>query len=369
MITGGKGFLGRNLATYLRSFDDLQVETFDQEDTWETLELSLKKADVIFHLAGANRPKNEEEFDQVNRGLTEQIADLITEQKLSPIVVFSSSTQATLDNPYGRSKKAAEEVLTQLDRNSDATVFLYRLSNLFGKWCRPNYNSVVATFCHNIAHDLPIQVNDPNWEITLTYVDDIFITWKAVVDGAVALSPELFYEVEETQTITLGDLADTIKAFKASRQNLFLPNFDNPLVKKLYTTYLSYLDKKDFSYPLEERVDERGRLIELFKSQSFGQVFVSTTKGGITRGNHYHHTKVEKFFVVKGDAVIRFRQIEGDEVLEYPVSGEKPEVLDIPPGYTHSIENITDEELIVLFWANEPFDPQNPDTYFSQVMQ
>ena len=369
LVTGSDGFMGRNIVLFLRTFEQYHIETFDQDNDQETLENSLQKAEIIFHLAGANRPEKVEEFDLVNRGLTKKIADFITKQKLSPVIVFASSIQATLDNPYGLSKKAAEEVLIKLCQNTKSDVFIYRFSNLYGKWSLPNYNSVVATFCYNIARNKPIQINDPNQEITLIYIDDILKNWKRIIDKELKQSSSFYHEIEEFQTITLGNLAEIIKGFRASRDDLFLPNFKNLFVKKLYTTYLSYLDENNFSYPLKERVDERGRLIELFKSDSFGQVFISSTKKGVIRGKHYHHSKVEKFFVVKGEAIIKFRKIEGNKVISYHVSGTQPEMVDIPPGYTHSIENISDSELIVLFWANEPFDPQNPDTYHSQVVQ
>ena len=345
-----------------------------RQPSGDVLERGLREADVIFHLAGINRPQKVEEFAEGNTDFTAQICERLQALKRAPTIIFSSSIQADQDNPYGVSKRKAEERLLSFAEKSGARVVVFRLKNVFGKWCRPNYNSVVATFCHNIAHDLPISISDPARELELVYVDDVC---KAMMQAA-GIEPEAsnglggstagdFAEVAPVFTTTLGKLADTIRSFRAFRQSLRVPAFDDPFVKRLYAAFLSYLEPADFAYGLELKTDNRGGLAEFLKSPSFGQVFVSHTKPGITRGNHYHHTKTEKFFVVQGRAVIRFRHILGDEVIEHHVSGRDYKVVDIPPGYTHSIENVGDEELVTLFWADEVFDPERPDTFFEKV--
>ena len=273
-----------------------------------------------------------------------------------------------LDNPYGRSKKQAEDAVLAYGQRTGASVYVYRLANLFGKWSRPNYNSVVSTFCYNISHDLPIQINNPDTILQLVYIDDVIAEFVEILEGHVTPGEDGFCTVPRLLTITLQGLADLLASFRGSRQTAVLPNMDDPLTKSLYTTYLSYLETDDFAYAPNLKVDQRGWLFELIKSPAMGQIFVSQTKPGITRGGHYHHTKVEKFIVVQGEAVIRFRKVDGSDVIEYPVSGADVRIVDIPPGYTHDITNVGTTDVITLFWACEIFDPQRTDTYMMEVL-
>lgn len=366
LITGAGGFIGRNLTVRLKELEKYELFLFDQDDSEDDLNAYLSKADVIFHLAGVNRPTDNSEFAKVNKGLTERIISLLKENKLSPKIIFSSSIQAELDNPYGLSKKNAEDALINFSKGTGTSVRIYRLSNVFGKWCRPNYNSVVATFCHNIANGLPIQVNNPASEISLIYIDDIVNDFISRIEEEPASFSDFDY-ISPVFTVTLAELSEKLYSFKGMRQTLILPDFSDLFTKYLYTTYLSYLPENKFSYKLTSHSDDRGSLTELIKSLQFGQIFVSTTKPGITRGNHYHHTKVEKFCVIKGKGRISFRKIDGGKIISYDVTGEQIEMVDIPPGYTHKIENTGDEEMIVLFWSNEMFSKDKPDTYFLKV--
>jgi UDP-2-acetamido-2,6-beta-L-arabino-hexul-4-ose reductase len=349
--------------------EQVRVMEFDCGNTPEELHGMLLGAEVIFHLAGVNRPKSEEEFRTGNAGLTEEISDTLRNLNRTPKIVLASSIQADLDNPYGQSKLLAEHALRAFSDVTSARTVVYRFKNLFGKWCRPNYNSVTATFCHNIAHDLPVTISDPARSIELTYIDDVvsaLIGEIPFIEG----SPETGFAFGTdlaSYSISLGELAELIGSFRQSRRTLVLPGFDSRFVRALYATYLSYLDGNDFAYPLTIKSDERGSLAEMMKSEAFGQIFVSRTKPGITRGNHYHHTKTEKFMVVEGDAVINFRRIDGTEVIEHRVSGREFRVVDIPPGYTHHITNIGEGELVTLFWASEIFNPEQPDTFFLKV--
>jgi UDP-2-acetamido-2,6-beta-L-arabino-hexul-4-ose reductase len=369
LVTGSQGFVGRNLCSVLKMIAQVKVMEFDCDTAPDELEGMLGGADVIFHLAGVNRPKNEEEFRTGNTGLTEDICSVLRRIDRTPKIVLASSIQADLDNPYGQSKLMSEKALRDYSAATGARTVVYRFKNLFGKWCRPNYNSVTATFCHNISHCLPVTISDPSRSIELTYIDDVVSSLVGEVSSmegepetGFAFGPDIV-----SYTITLGDLAELISSFRESRQTLVLPSFDNRFVRALYSTYLSYLDGEDFAYGLTIRTDERGSLAEMMKSSAFGQIFVSRTKPGITRGNHYHHTKTEKFMVVEGDAVVRFRRIDDTEVIEHRVSGREFRVVDIPPGYTHHITNIGEGELVTLFWASEIFNPEQPDTCFLKV--
>jgi UDP-2-acetamido-2,6-beta-L-arabino-hexul-4-ose reductase len=362
LITGGRGFLGRNLAAHLSARTDCQTWVFDQEDCAADLRKWLNAAEVVFHLAGVNRPQITEEFEVGNAGLTRDICRILRELGRAPVIVMSSSVQAELDNPYGVSKRHAEDALREFAAQSGARVCIYRLKNVFGKWCRPNYNSVVATFCHNIANDLPIQMSDPDREMELVCVDDVVEAFLVELRGPIGGRDIPSY------SLTLGDLAGRIQSFHDMRTSLFTPDFAVRFNQQLYATYLSYVPEEVRRQQLDIKSDQRGGLAEFIKSKHFGQIFISRTRPGITRGNHYHHTKTEKFFVVEGEGVIRMRQIETPEVLEYRVRGEAFQVIDIPPGYTHSIENIGSGDMVTLFWASEIFNPDLPDTYFLPVL-
>jgi len=361
LVTGSGGFIGRNLVAWLKRRDNVTVIPFDLGNTPAELDAGLAKADWVFHLAGVNRPTSESEFQSGNTDFTKKICNRLLKVGRAVPMLMTSSIQAALDNPYGISKRQAEQAVKAYSRQSGAPVMIYCLKNVFGKWCHPNYNSVVATFCYNTAHDLPIAISDLDRELELVYIDDVVYSITRYLDTAV-LKTITNLEVEPSYKITLGHLADRIQSFREMRKTLQVPNFADDFTRKLYATFLSYLEPKDFAYTLEQRCDERGCLAEFVKSSPFGQVFISRTHPGITRGNHYHHTKTEKFLVLEGKAVIRFRSILDDEVIEYRITGEDFRVLDIPPGYTHSIENVGKTELVTLFWASEIFNPTQSDT-------
>ncbi|SFB05980.1 UDP-2-acetamido-2,6-beta-L-arabino-hexul-4-ose reductase [Lentibacillus halodurans] len=361
LVTGAGGFIGKNLIERLQREKGVSVKPFYRGDDLSLLYKHLDKVDIIYHLAGVNRPQNNEEFASVNRGLTESIVSYLRAHQKTPKIVFSSSTQAELDTPYGLSKKAAEKVLKSYSMETGADVYIYQLPGVFGKWCRPHYNSVVATFCHELAHDRDIDIHDANKTLELVYIDDVVDSFTYCLNRK--KTEETFYDhIHHTFHTTIGELAHRLHKIKDMRQSLIIPDLSDKLTKYLYTTYLSYLDENMFSYSLPAHQDERGSLVELIKSHQAGQVFMSTSRKGVIRGNHYHHTKVEKFCVIKGSANIKLRKIDSDELINYTISDENIAFVDIPPGYTHSIENVTDGEIIVLFWANELFDPDNPDT-------
>jgi len=345
----------------------VEIRGFDIDSSFKVLVKPLKEADIIFHLAGINRPYRVEEYEEGNHLFTKKLSAVLEEADRTPLVVFSSSIQVELDNPYGKSKLRAENSLRDWSKRMGAGVAIFRLKNVFGKWCRPNYNSVVATFCHNVARGLPISISDPAKKIELVYIDDVI---SAFLD-CLARPPHGCEDKDVTPsfTVSLEDLTRQIEMFRDSRHSLLLPDFSDPFTKRLYATYVSCLKENDFAYPLTIRKDARGELAEFLKQAHFGQIFISRTKPGITRGNHFHHTKVEKFLVVDGDAVVRFRRIDGTDIIEYRVSGKDFKVVDIPPGYTHSIENVGQGELITLFWAGEVFDPKDSDTYPLDVVK
>ena len=364
LVTGAKGFMGQNLLVPLRRREGVETLEIDVDNASD-LEPALAQSDFIFHLAGVNRPQNIEEFESGNTGLTRTIVDTLTKLGRRPKIVFSSSMQAELDNPYGVSKRLAEDELARYGVESGAEVAVYRLRNVFGKWCRPNYNSVTATFCHNVALGLPIEVHEPNRELELVYIDDIIATFLDELDAP--RRPELQRQVVRYTKVTLGRLAELIQSFRDSRESLVLPDFGDRFVTELYATYLSYLEGPDFSYDLLSRTDDRGFLAEFVKSKGAGQIFVSRTKPGITRGNHFHASKTEKFLVVEGEGIVRFRNIRTHEKVDHPVNGQHLRVVDIPPGWTHSIVNVGPGEMVTLFWASEIFDPARPDTTFEGV--
>jgi UDP-2-acetamido-2,6-beta-L-arabino-hexul-4-ose reductase len=365
LVTGSNGFVGKNLCEMLRRREEIELIEYDLQHHENVLQEGLKQADTIVHLAGVNRPETEDEFEQVNKGMTEQICGDLEKLERTPKILLSSSIQAELDNPYGISKRQAEETLAAYCDKMNAEVVVFRFKNLFGKWSRPNYNSVTATFCHNIAHGIPIQISNRENMVDLTYIDDVVEAIEA------ELNPKQpgyrFAAPVKSREITLGELADTIQGFHEQRITLTLPNLEESFIRALYATYLSYLEDDKFGYQLDIKSDDRGSLAEFIKSPHAGQIFVSHTKPGITRGNHFHHTKTEKFMVMQGEGIVRFRHIRGGEVIKYPVRGEEYRVIDIPPGYTHSIENVGDTDMVTLFWAVEMFDPDHPDTFFEPV--
>ncbi len=379
LITGAKGFIGKNLIAELNNIKEgkargynlkpeLSLFEYDIDTDPSLLDGYCKDADFVFHLAGVNRPKEQIEFMEGNFGFTSLLLDRLKKHDNNCPVMLSSSIQAELDNPYGVSKKAGEDLLLEYGRETGSGVLIYRFPNVFGKWCRPNYNSAVATFCHNVAHDLPIQVNDRSVNMTLVYIDDVVKELIAALEGNPNRAGE-FCKVPVEHKITLGEIVDLIYSFKESRKNLLVADLSDPFTKKLYSTYLSYLPEDQFSYPLKMNVDERGSFTEFLKSNDRGQVSVNISKPGITKGQHWHHTKNEKFLVVSGKGVIRFRKIDGEKVNEYFVSGEKLEVVDIPVGYTHNIENLGETDMVTVMWVNEVFDPEHPDTYFLPVLK
>jgi UDP-2-acetamido-2,6-beta-L-arabino-hexul-4-ose reductase len=377
LVTGAKGFIGRNLVAELNNIKegkaktyslppDLSVFEYDLDSDPALLESYCKEAGFVFHLAGVNRPKEQSEFMEGNFGFTSTLLDTLKKYENNCPVMLSSSIQAGMDNPYGQSKKAGEDLLFEYSRETGAEVFIYRFPNVFGKWCRPNYNSAVATFCHNIAHNLPIQVNDRNAAMNLVYIDDVVKELISALEGN-PYKVDNFCKVPVEHQISLGEIVDLIYSFKESRNNLQVPNLSDAFTKKLYSTYLSYLPIDNFSYPLKMNMDERGSFTEFLKSPDRGQVSVNISRPGITKGQHWHHTKNEKFLVVSGKGVIRFRKIDDEQVHEYFVSGDKLEVVDIPVGYTHNIENLGDSDMVTVMWVNEVFDPEHPDTYYLPI--
>ncbi len=367
LVTGSSGFIGKNLVVKLRElYKDIEIYQYDLENTIEDLKNAVTEANYIFHLAGINRPKIKEDFYKGNTNLTKLLIEFVELTKRDIPVVVSSSIHAELDNDYGKSKKQAETHLLEYAKRTNNKLNLYRLPNVFGKWSKPNYNSVVATFAHNIANDLPIQINDKSYKLTLVYIDDVVNEFVRVIDETENRVDD-FCEVSVTHNITLGDLADKFYSFKESRVSKMTPHVGHELTKKLYSTYLSYLPKDQFSYDLKMNTDYRGSFTEFLKTKEFGQISVNVSKPGITKGNHWHHTKNEKFLVVSGNGVIRFRNILTEEIFEYYVNAKKMQVVDIPVGYTHNIENLGDNDMVTIMWANELFDPENPDTIYEEV--
>ena len=390
LITGAKGFVGKNLIAQLNNIKtgkaknynlspDLDIVEYDIDIPFEVLDNACKDCDFIFHLAGVNRPKDEKEFMEGNFGFTSTLLDLLKKYNNYCPIMLSSSIQAALDNPYGKSKRAGEDLIREHFNNSKLktqnSTFIYRFPNIFGKWCRPNYNSAVATFCNNIANDLPIQVNDRNAELNLVYIDDVVdsLINLLVRQKTLGLSLSTLYmefeEVNPIHKVTLGEIVDLLEKFHSQPQTLMMPEIpNNSFAKKLYSTYLSYLPKEKVSFPLKMNIDERGSFTELLKTEKCGQFSVNISKPGITKGQHWHNSKWEFFIVVSGHALIQERKIDSDEVLNIEVSGEKIEAVHMLPGYTHNIINLSEtEDLVTLMWANESFDPNKPDTFFEIV--
>ena len=396
LVTGAKGFVGRNLVSQLRNIaegkarwypldKDITVYEYDMDSTPEELDAFCADCDFVFNLAGVNRPQDPEEFMKGNFGFASALLDTLKKHGNKCPVMLSSSIQATLvgryaDGEYGKSKKAGEELFFDYAEKTGAKVLVYRFPNLFGKWCRPNYNSAVATFCNNIANDLPIQVNDRSTQMELVYIDDLVDELIGALDGkehhcdfdgieTVLKAEGRYCAVPVSHHTTLGEIVDLLESFASQPQTLLMPQIpEGSFAKKLYSTYLSYLPKEKVKFPLKMNVDERGSFTELLKTASCGQFSVNISKPGITKGQHWHHTKWEFFMVVVGKGLIQLRRIGSDEVLDFEVSGDKIEAVQMLPGYTHNIINLSDtEDLVTLMWANEPFDPSRPDTYYEPV--
>lgn len=368
LITGANGFLGKNLHLWLGERTDIEVTTFTRANSLSELPKLVAEADFIFHLAGINRPQNPHEFYSDNYVLTREISVAVKQiavntGKKIPIV-FASSIQANRDNDYGKSKRSAEEVLFAIGRDHAIPIYVFRLPNVFGKWCRPNYNSVVATFCHNIAHGLPIQIIDPTAPLLLVYIDDVISTFIALMDGFVGLKDdEGFCIVLPQYSKTVGEVAEIIHGIKLGRLNLSIDRVGTGLMRALYSTYISYLPPEDFAYKISQHVDARGVFVEILKTADSGQFSFFTAYPGVTRGGHYHHSKTEKFFVIQGNARFKFRHMDTGQTYELLTNGKKLEIVDTVPGWTHDITNVGGEELIVMVWANEVFDQARPDTY------
>lgn len=398
LITGAKGFVGRNLVAALESIRDgkdrthaglvvNEIYAYDIDSTAEELDEYCSKADFVFNLAGVNRPKDNSEFMAGNFGFASTLLDTLKKHNNKCPVMLSSSIQATLagrfgNSEYGRSKKAGEELFFEYGKENGVRVLVYRFPNLFGKWCRPNYNSAVATFCNNIANDLPIQVNDPNVDMELLYIDDLVAEMVAALQGGehhaefdgvetILKDDGRYCAVPTVHKIKLGEIVTLLNTFHDQPKTLVMPEIpNNSFAKKLYSTYLSYLPKEKVSFPLKMNVDARGSFTELLKTVNCGQFSVNVSKPGITKGEHWHHTKWEFFIVVSGRALIQERKIGTDEIIEFEVSGEKIEAVHMLPGYTHNIINLSDtENLVTVMWANESFDPNHPDTFGEKVVK
>lgn len=364
LVTGALGFIGQNLVVHLHE-QGIETVSFTHGMPLSDLAAALDSVDFVCHLAGINRPKDVAEFAEGNTGLTEQLCDLIRASGRSIPVLYTSSIQAEADNPYGASKLAAEESLIKLEDDTGSPVYLYRLPNVFGKWSRPNYNSAVATFCYNIANDLPIQINDSSSVVKLVYIDDVVKDFLRILqEQSVGVTRP---EVAPEYTITVGDLADQISMFKDGRESMVTEPVGIGLTRALYATYLSFLRPEQFSYTLPVHADARGRFVEMLKTKDSGQFSFFTAHPGITRGGHYHHTKNEKFLVIQGKARFGFRHVVTGETYELFTEGEKPQIVETVPGWSHDITNIGDNEMIVMLWANEIFDRQHPDTITHKV--
>ena len=366
LVTGANGFIGKNLVVRLHELD-IHVEVYTRKNSIQDLLDLVKKVDCIVHLAGENRPADEKYFNIVNAGLTVSICEAVRSTGKHVPIVLASSTQAALDNAYGKSKLDAEMTAKRFESDTGNPTYIYRLSGVFGKWCKPNYNSVVATFCHNISHNLPIQVSNPSFELSLVYIDDVVEEFISIIQNKKDDKKELFIQPE--YKITLGELADQVKCFHNSRDSLISEKVGDGLVRKLYSTYVSYLSPENFSYPIPAYGDERGMFAEVLKTKDSGQFSFFTAKPGVTRGGHYHHSKTEKFLVAQGKAKFGFRHIISNESYEIITSSKELKIVETVPGWSHDITNIGVGDMVVMLWANEIFDPDNPDTIACNVKE
>ena len=364
LITGSDGFLGKNLQLRLRERNDLEILTYTHADSFVDLPLKLENVDFVFHLAGVNRSLDSGDYAVGNEELTKMLCKGIHGINRKMRVLYASSIQASLDNPYGKSKRLAEIALKTLSQNDAIDTIIFRLPNVFGKWCKPNYNSVVATFCHNIARDLPIQIHDADAKVKLVYVDDVLDRFIELMDGADSVLDSDGFEVVTPQyTVTVGDLALQIKKFHNSRISLTTERVGTGFLRALYATYVSYLPIEEFSYRVPVYEDARGIFVEMLKTPDCGQISFFTAYPGVIRGGHYHHSKTEKFLVIKGHACFRFKHMASEETYQIEVSGDYPKIVETIPGWAHDIINIGSEDMIVMLWANEIFNQEYPDTY------
>lgn len=368
LITGADGFVGKNLQLRLRERKDVEVVTYTRTDSVADLPKRLDGVDVVFHLAGVNRPKDPQEFVAGNAELTQVLSDMVRNSGRPMRVILTSSTQVRMDNPYGLSKRQAEQSLQALAGKNGVSIHVFRLPNVFGKWCKPNYNSVVATFCHNIARGLPVQINDPNASVTLVYIDDVLDRFIDLMDGADAASDaEGFETVAPQYLVTVGELVRQLESFRDSRTTLMTDRVGTGWIRALYSTYISYQPVESFDYEVPRHADPRGVFVEMLKTQDSGQFSYFTAHPGVTRGGHYHHSKTEKFLVIKGEAKFRFRHMQSGQVHELTTHGEVPRIVETVPGWTHDITNVGQGEMVVMLWANEVFDRERPDTYACPV--
>ncbi len=365
LITGANGFIGKNMIEYLKRLN-VDIYIFTRKNNINELENYINNVEFIFHFAAVNRPENENDFYKYNIDLTQEIIDLILKNKKKIPILFTSSLQVvSKNNNYAKSKKQAEKIIEKYAKENNVDCFIYRLPNVFGKWSKPNYNSVIATWCYNITRDKPIQVNDRNIELNLVYVGDVVHSFANKLYRS--QDNKLYCKIDTVYKKTLGEIEDLLYQFKKSRETLLVPNIADGFERVLYATYLSFLPKDKFSYKLKGYKDERGVFYEILKTQKSGQLGISTTKPGVMRGNHYHNTKNEKFLVIKGKALIELRDIFSNEIIQYNVSQEELEIVEMIPGYTHNITNTGNEEMVLLIWANENYDPNKPDTNFLEV--
>jgi len=365
LVTGAEGFIAKNLIVILKKMPQIEILKYTQKESLLVLENLVQNSDFIFHLAGVNRPKDKNEFYKGNSGFTQILISLLRKYDKSVPILFSSSSQVGNGSDYAKSKEEAEKILQDYALMHNSSLFIYRLENVFGKWSKPNYNSVIATWCYNITRDIDIEINSKSIELNLVYIGDVIHSF--INHLYLNNTQDIFYQVKRVYKKSLGEIENLLFKFKASRQNLLIPNIAKGFERVLYATYLSYLPKDKFSYILEGHSDSRGTFYEILKTMDSGQLGISTTKPGITRGNHYHNTKNEKFLVIKGQAIIELRDVFSEEIIEYKVDGNKLEIVEMIPGYTHNIKNSGDEEMVLLIWANENYDPKAPDTNFLEV--
>lgn len=366
LVTGSKGFIGKNLILWLKEIKEVEILEYDKKTEEAMLEEYCSKADFVYHLAGVNRPIETYEYMEGNFNFTDKLIEKLKKYKNDCPVLFSSSIQASLDNPYGISKKASEDILIEYGKECNSRVLIYRLQNVFGKWCNPNYNSAITTFCYNMSRNIPINVSDRDKIMELVYIDDVIEEFIRALHGN-ETKEDNYCKIPISHQVTLGLIVDTLSSFYNERKLGGIPNLSDAFTKKLYSTFLSYLPEDEFSYPLHMNNDHRGSFTEFIKTKDRGQVSINISKPGVVKGNHWHNTKVEKFLVVSGRGVIRFRKLNTDKVIEYYVSDELLEVVDIPVGYTHNIENLGDTDMVTIMWVNELYDSKKPDTYYQII--